>query len=89
LGTKVKASKRGPSYYKSGIYAGTIGGKILQSSAPGGIPIIDPQVVETAFNLERTKMLEIEIPIKELVQADEISLYLRKTRSIRVPAACF
>lgn len=42
---------------------------------------MDPEVVETAFNLERAKMLEIEIPIKELVQADEISLYLRKTRS--------
>lgn len=71
----------GPSYYKSGIYAGIIGGEILQGSAPGGIAIVDPEVVETAFNLERAKMLEIEIPIKELVQADEISLYLRKTHS--------
>ena len=70
----------GPSYYKSGIYAGIIGGEILQGSAPGGIAIVDPEVVETAFNLERAKMLEIEIPIKELVQADEISLYLRKTQ---------
>ncbi len=71
----------GPSYHKSGIYAGIIGGEILQGSAPGGIAIVDPEVVETAFNLERAKMLEIEIPIKELVQADEISLYLRKTHS--------
>jgi len=71
----------GPSYYKSGIYAGIIGGEILQGSAPGGIAIVDPGVVETAFNLERAKMLQIEIPIKELVQADEISLHLRETRS--------
>ena len=70
----------GPSYYKSGIYAGIIGGEILQGSAPGGIAIVDPEVVETALNLERARMLEIDIPIKELVQADEISLYLRKTR---------
>ncbi len=42
---------------------------------------MDPGVVETAFNLEKAKMLQIEIPIKELVQADEISLHLRETRS--------
>jgi ABC-type uncharacterized transport system substrate-binding protein len=58
--------------YKTGIYTGVIGGKILRGADPGGIPIIDPQAVEIAFNLCRADMLGITIPTAELAAADKV-----------------
>jgi len=62
----------GVSYYKTGIYVGVIGGEILGGSNPATIPIVDPRVVDIAFNLERAEMLGIKIPAKELVKATEV-----------------
>ena len=62
----------GVSGYKTGIYAGIVGGETLDGTDPGSIAIIDPGVVETAFNLERAEMLGIEIPAGELAKADEV-----------------
>nr|QNO55622.1 hypothetical protein JLLEDACL_00021 [Methanosarcinales archaeon ANME-1 ERB7] len=62
----------GVSGYKTGIYVGVIGGEILEGSNPATIPIVDPKVVDIAFNLERAEMLGIEIPATELVEATEV-----------------
>lgn len=70
----------GVSGYKTGIYVGIIGGEILNGSNPARISIVDPEVVEISFNLERTRMLGINIPTEELVKADEVFHYIGKTR---------
>jgi ABC-type uncharacterized transport system substrate-binding protein len=62
----------GVSGYKTGIYVGVIGGEILEGSNPATIPIVDPKVVDIAFNLERAEMLGIEIPATELVEATKV-----------------
>ncbi|MBL7208645.1 MAG: hypothetical protein ISS52_00965 [Dehalococcoidia bacterium] len=62
----------GVSGYKSGIYVGILGGEILRGARPGDIPIIDPEVTDIAFNLERAAMLEIELPLEELTIADVV-----------------
>lgn len=62
----------GVSGYKTGIYVGVLGGQILGGTDPGTIPILDPQATDIAFNLERAAMLEINIPIQELVAADVV-----------------
>ena len=62
----------GISGYKTGIYAGVVGGDILGGADPGYITIIDPGVVEIAFNLKRAEMLGTEIPATELSEADEV-----------------
>lgn len=62
----------GVSYWKTGIYAGIIGGEILKGQDAGLMPIVDPGVTEVAFNLARAEMLGIEIPASELVEADEV-----------------
>lgn len=56
----------------TGIYAGVIGAEILDGADPGTISIVDPGVVDIAFNLEREEMLGISIPAAELVTADEV-----------------
>ena len=56
----------------TGIYAGVMGGEILNGADPGTIPIVDPRVVDIAFNLAREEMLGIKIPMAELVAADEV-----------------
>jgi ABC-type uncharacterized transport system substrate-binding protein len=62
----------GVSYYKTGVYVGVIGGEILEGSNPATIPIVNPKVVDIAFNLERAEMLGIEIPAAELAEATEV-----------------
>lgn len=62
----------GVSGYDTGIYAGVIGGEILDGRDPATIPIVDPGVIEIAFNLERAKMLGIDIPAAELSAAVEV-----------------
>jgi ABC-type uncharacterized transport system substrate-binding protein len=56
----------GVSGCKSGIYVGILGGEILRGISPGDIPITGPEVADTALNLERAAMLEIELPVEEL-----------------------
>jgi ABC-type uncharacterized transport system substrate-binding protein len=65
-------SAAGVDGYNTGIYTGVIGGEILSGADPGGIPIIDPQAVEIAFNLCRADMLGITIPTAELAAADKV-----------------
>ncbi len=62
----------GVSGYKTGIYVGVIGGEILEGSNPATIPIVDPKVVDIAFNLERAEMLGVKIPATELAEATEV-----------------
>jgi len=62
----------GVSGYKTGIYVGILGGEILRGASPGDMPIIDPEVTDIAFNLERAAMLGIELPIEELTIADVV-----------------
>lgn len=69
----------GVSGYKTGLYVGALGGEILGGKDPATIPIIDPNVVEIAFNLERAKMLGIKIPAAELVEATEVFHSIRST----------
>ena len=64
----------GVSYYKTGIYAGVIGGEILGGASPATIAIIDPKVTDVSFNLERAEMLEIRIPATELADATAVFL---------------
>lgn len=60
------------SYYESGVYVGGIGGEILNGSNPGTIPIIDPHLIDTYFNLERAEMLGVTIPSIELSRATSV-----------------
>lgn len=62
----------GVSGYETGLYGGVIGGEILGGANPATIPIVDPGVVDIAFNLERAEMLGIKIPAQELIAADEV-----------------
>jgi ABC-type uncharacterized transport system substrate-binding protein len=62
----------GVSGYKTGIYIGVLGGQILNGADPGTISIIDPEVTDIAFNLQRANMLGITIPTPELVAADVV-----------------
>jgi ABC-type uncharacterized transport system substrate-binding protein len=62
----------GVSGYRTGIYTGAIGGQILGGTLAGDIPIADPGVTETAFNLGRAGMLDITIPAAALASADEV-----------------
>jgi putative ABC transport system substrate-binding protein len=59
----------GNSGYKAGIYAGTLGGRILGGEDPGAIPIADPQEIDAAYNLERAKTLGVTFPPEELAAA--------------------
>jgi putative ABC transport system substrate-binding protein len=59
----------GISYYMTGVYVGGIGAEIIKGRDPATIPIIDPEVVDIGFNLERADMLGIEIPATELAKA--------------------
>jgi len=62
----------GVSGYKTGLYVGVIGGEIIGGKDPAIIPIVDPAVIEVAFNLERADTLGITIPAEELVKASEV-----------------
>ena len=62
----------GASGYRTGIYGGVIGGEVLKGAAPAEIAIIDPKVVDVSFNLEREKMLGLNIPSDELAKATEV-----------------
>ena len=62
----------GNSGFKTGIYAGVIGGEILGGREPDSIPIVDPNAVSINFNLQRAEMLDIQIPATELVVADNV-----------------
>ncbi|MFA5366759.1 MAG: ABC transporter substrate binding protein [Dehalococcoidia bacterium] len=65
-------STAGVDGYKTGIYTGIIGGDILNGTDPGNIPIVNPDVVEIAFNLCRADMLGITIPTAELAAAGKV-----------------
>lgn len=62
----------GNSGYKTGIYAGVVGGRILRGQDPGTIPIVDPGEMDVEYNLQRARMLNIEFPSTELVAAAEV-----------------
>ena len=70
----------GVSGYNTGIYVGVVGGEILDGGNPATISIVDPKVVDIAFNLEREEMLGIRIPAAELAEAVEVFRYIGKTR---------
>ena len=70
----------GVSPYKTGRYVGTIAGDILDGKNPGDIPITDPQLLDLAFNLERSEMLGIEIPIDMLGMATEVYPEIKRPR---------
>ncbi|MCK5281896.1 MAG: hypothetical protein KAK00_00670 [Nanoarchaeota archaeon] len=70
----------GVSPLKTGRYIGEIGADILKGKDPGDIPIIDPKLVDVAFNLERSKMLGIEIPIDILGMASAAYLEIKMPR---------
>ncbi len=62
----------GISYYKTGIYGGIVGGKVLKGAAPGQFPIVDPKVTELTFNRQRAEDLNVTIPVGSLILADEV-----------------
>jgi branched-chain amino acid transport system substrate-binding protein len=62
----------GVSGYKTGLYVGVIGGEIIGGTDPAIIPIVNPAVIEIAFNLERADALGITLPAEELVKANEV-----------------
>ncbi|MBW1740793.1 MAG: hypothetical protein JRJ42_06610 [Deltaproteobacteria bacterium] len=59
----------GVSPLKTGRYVGKIAGDILDGKDPGAIPVVDPRCVDIAFNLERSNMLGIKIPVDILNMA--------------------
>jgi branched-chain amino acid transport system substrate-binding protein len=62
----------GVSGYKTGLYVGVLSGEILGGTDPANIPIVDPAVIEVAFNLGRADALGITLPAEELVKANEV-----------------
>jgi len=70
----------GVSPYKTGIYVGELAGKILDGHDPRGIPIVDPKSIDIAFNLERSKMLGIDLPIDILDMATVTYKKIREPR---------
>lgn len=62
----------GNSGYKTGIYAGVLGGEVLNGLDPGTVPIIDAKEIDAKYNLERAAILGIEFPPDELVSAAEV-----------------
>ena len=62
----------GNSGYKTGIYAGVLGGDILNGRDPGTVPIIDAKEIDAKYNLRRARMLGIDFPPGELVAAAEV-----------------
>ncbi len=69
----------GVSPYKNGIYVGTLAGEVLEGKDVDIIPIQDIHLIDIAFNVERSKMLGIEIPINILTMATKIF------RNIKIP----
>jgi ABC-type uncharacterized transport system substrate-binding protein len=70
----------GVSPFKTGKYLGEIGSEILNGKNPSDIPIIDPKLLDVAFNLERSKMLNIDIPIDILGIASETYEEIKRPR---------
>ncbi len=62
----------GISYYKTGMYGGIVGGKVLKGASPDQFPIVDPKVVELTFNRLRADDLNVTVPVDSLVRADEV-----------------
>ncbi|MDY6918515.1 MAG: ABC transporter substrate binding protein [Chloroflexota bacterium] len=62
----------GASGYETGVYAGAVGGDILNGADPGAIAIEDPGVIEVAVNLARADALGITIPPEVLADADVV-----------------
>ena len=62
----------GNSGYKTGIYAGVLGSRVLGGQDPGTIPIVDPKEMDVEYNLQRARMLNIEFPSTELVGAAKV-----------------
>ena len=62
----------GNSGYKTGIYVGFLGGRILDGQDPGTISIVDPKEIDAKYNLRRARMLGIVFPPGELVAAAEV-----------------
>ena len=70
----------GVSGYDTGIYVGVMGGEILGGRDPGTIPIVDPQVTDIVFNLERANMLAMTIPAAELAKAARVFQHIGQGR---------
>ncbi len=62
----------GNSGFKTGSYVGSLGADILNGEDPATVPIVDPQVIDVKFNLERARTLGIEFPPDELASAAEV-----------------
>ncbi len=62
----------GNSGFKTGAYVGALGADILNGEDPATFPIVDPQVIDVKFNLERARTLGIEFPPDELASAAEV-----------------
>ena len=62
----------GNSGHKVGIFAGMVGGSILDGEDPGSIPIVDPKEIDVAYNLERARTLGVTFPAAELDSADAV-----------------
>ena len=68
----------GVSYYKTGIYVGILGAEIFEGNNPATMAILDPKIIDITFNLERAKMLGVNISAQELTKAYQVFHSLRK-----------
>lgn len=59
----------GNSGQQHGAAAGQIGAGILRGGDPGQVAIVDPKLVETAFNLEAIRRLGLAVPQAEIESA--------------------
>lgn len=62
----------GNSGLKTGAYVGALGADILNGADPATIPIVDPQQTDTHINAARAYTLGVEVPPRELAEADEV-----------------
>jgi len=70
----------GVSPYKNGIYIGTLAGEILEGKNIENIAIKDARLIDIAFNLEKSKMLGIEIPVDVLSIATQVFQEIKRPR---------
>jgi ABC-type uncharacterized transport system substrate-binding protein len=74
-------SATGVSPHKTGRYIGEQMGDVLSGSKNAGdIPIIDPKLVDVAFNTRRAELLGVNIPIDILGLASQVYTEIREVR---------
>lgn len=62
----------GNSGFRTGIYVGIVGARVLSGTPPGSIAIIDPLQFEMTFNLTTAERLNIRIPADALTEAGNV-----------------